>query len=61
MARERCIEIAVEAGLGPNAVKLIVKFWENMFCRASRYYDLIFKAKCGVTQGGPPPPPSSTS
>ena len=55
MDRERCIEICVEAGVGLNAVWLIVNFWDggNLYCRAARYYGRVFKAKRGVTQGGP--------
>ena len=63
MDRERCIDICVEAGVGPNAVQLVVNFWEggNGYCRAARYYGRVFKAKRGITQGGPLSPPSSTA
>ena len=55
MDRERCINIVVEAGVGSNAAWLIINFWEggNLYCRAARYYGRAFKAKRGVTQGGP--------
>ena len=35
MDRERCIEIYVEAGVSPNAVRLIVNLWDggNLYCR----------------------------
>ena len=48
---DRCIDICVEAGVGPNAVRLVINFWEggNLYCRAARYYGRAFKAKRGVT------------
>merc|ERR1712086_1230862 len=55
MDRGRYIDVCVEAGVGPNAVRLIVNFWDggNLYYRAARYYGRVFKAKRGVTQGGP--------
>ena len=63
MDKERCIDICVEAGVGPNAVRLIVNFWDggSLYCRGAMYYGRVSKAKRGVTQGGPPPQPYSTS
>ena len=53
--RQRCINICVEAGVGPNAVSLIVTFLEggNLYCRAAHYYGRVFKVKSGVTPRGP--------
>jgi hypothetical protein len=55
MDRERCLEILVGYGVGPNMLRLISQFWSSavMVCRASGNYGIAFKASRGVTQGGP--------
>ena len=55
MDRERCLEILVGYGVGPNILRLIMHFWDNavLVCRASGRYGTPFKADRGVTQGGP--------
>ena len=55
MDRERCIDICVEVGVGSKVIQLIINVCEggNLYCRAARYYGRVFKAKRGVTQGGP--------
>ena len=55
MDRERCIEILVAYGVGPNMIRLLIYFWENaeLVCRAQGRYGAPFKAYRGVTQGGP--------
>ena len=55
MDRERCLEILVGYGVGPNMLRLINQFWSSavMVCRASGNYGIAFKAGRGVTQGGP--------
>jgi hypothetical protein len=55
MDRERCREILVGYGVGPNMLRLILFFWDNalLVCRASGRYGPEFQANRGVTQGGP--------
>lgn len=55
MDRERCVEILIGYGVGPNMLRLIIYFWENaeLVCRAMGRYGAPFKADRGVTQGGP--------
>ena len=55
MDRDRCVEILKGYGVGPNILRLIVNFWDSaeLVCRASGRYGAPFKAKRGVTQGGP--------
>ena len=58
MDRERCIEILVGCGVGPNLIRLLIFFWENaeLVCRAGGYYDKKgFRSKMGVMQRGPFP------
>jgi hypothetical protein len=52
-----CIDILVEVGVGPKVIRLIVNFWEKaqLFCKAGGYFGRPFRAKYGVTQGGPLP------
>jgi len=55
MDRERCMEILVGYGVGPNMLRLIKNFWDTslIVCRAAGYYGGPFQAFRGVTQGGP--------
>jgi hypothetical protein len=55
MDRERAVDILREAGVGPKALRLIILFWERaqLICKADGYFGRVFKAKRGVTQGGP--------
>ena len=42
-------------GVGEKTVRLIARFWRDciLCCRAAGYYGRIFRARHGVTQGGP--------
>ena len=55
MHRGRCIEILWAAGVGEKALRLITRFWKYsvMACRAGGRYGRRFKARRGMTQGGP--------
>ena len=55
MDREPCREILVGYGVGPDMIRLIMFFWDNVTLvrRASGRYGTQFKANCGVTQSGP--------
>ena len=55
MDQERCLEILKGYGVGPLMLLLIEKFWDLaiLACHASGYYDKLFNAHCGVTQGAP--------
>ena len=55
MDRGRCLEILEGYGVGPNIRRLLSHFWEEaeLVCRASGRYGAPFKARRGVTQGGP--------
>jgi hypothetical protein len=55
MDRERMVDILREAGVGPKAMRLIILFWERaqLICKLGGYFGRVFKAKRGVTQGGP--------
>ena len=55
MHRGRCLEILRAAGVGEKALRLITRFWKHsvMACRAGGRYGRRFKARRGVTQGGP--------
>ena len=51
----RCLEILRDCGVGEKALRLIARFWRDaeLVCRASGYYDIPFRSRRGVTQGGP--------
>ena len=55
MDRERCLEIMVAYGVGPNLIRLLRFFWDNaeLVCRAGGCFGTPFKSYRGVTQGGP--------
>ena len=55
MHRGRCLEILRAAGVGEKALRLIARFWKYsvMACLAGGRYGRRFKARRGVTQGGP--------
>ena len=42
-------------GVGEKALRLIARFWRDaeLVCRASGYYGRRFRARPGITQGGP--------
>ena len=58
MDRDRCVLILEAYGVGPNMLQLIQFFWDNaeLVCRAQGRFGEPFKAKRGVTQGGPVSP-----
>ena len=49
------MEILRDCGVGEKALRLIARFWRDaeLVCRASGYYGRPFRARRGVTQGGP--------
>jgi hypothetical protein len=55
MDQERVVSILRDDGVGPKAMRLIIKFWEgaDLYCTAGEFYGRLFKAKRGVTQVGP--------
>ena len=55
MDRERCLEILRDCGVGEKIIRLISRFWRDaeMACRAEGHYGRPFRARRGVTQGGP--------
>ena len=55
MDRSRCVEIMEDAGVGPQAIRLINTFLkkEVLVCRAAGFYGRTVKSSRGVTQGGP--------
>ena len=55
MDRERVLDMLEELGVGPLILRLIRTFWDEaeLVCRAAGNYDKPFKARRGVTQGGP--------
>ena len=58
MDRSRCLLILKDCGVGFKTLRLIQRFWDQgiLICRASGCYGEPFKAKRGVTQGGPVSP-----
>ena len=55
MDRGRCLEILGEYGVGPNMLRLISYFWDNveLVCQAGGCYGGPFKAHQGMPQDGP--------
>ena len=55
MDRGRCLDILRDAGTGEKALCLIARFWQQsvMVCQAGGRYGRPFRARRGVTQGGP--------
>ena len=55
MDRGECLKILRDAGTGEKALCLISRFWKQsvMVCRAGGRYGRVFRARRGVTQGGP--------
>ena len=49
---DRCIDIIVEYGVSPKAIRILRAYWcqITMVVRASRYYGLPFKGYRGVNQ-----------
>ena len=58
MDRDRCVKILEDSGVGTKTLRLIRHFWDNgiLVCKASSCYGALFKARRGVTQGGPVSP-----
>ena len=58
MDRSRCLLILKDCGVGFKTLRLIQRFWDGsvLVCRASGCYGEPFKARRGVTQGGPVSP-----
>ena len=55
MDRGRCLEILRDCGVGEKALRLVARFWRDaeLVCQASGCYGRPFRARRGVTQGGP--------
>ena len=55
MDQDRCLKIPHGVGVGEKTVWLIARFWKEsgLCCRAAGFYGRLFKARRGVTQGGP--------
>ena len=55
MDRGRCLDILKAYGVGPKMLKVISYFWDHavLVCRAGGCYGEPFRARRGVTQGGP--------
>lgn len=55
MDRDRCLNILRNVGVGENTVRLISRFWWDglLACSAAGFYGALFRARRGVTQGGP--------
>ena len=55
MDRGRCLDILKAYGVGPKMLKVIGFFWDHavLVCRAGGCYGEPFRARRGVTQGGP--------
>ena len=53
-----CLDILVEYGVGPRAIRLLRRYWDHltMVTRYGGYFGDPFKGQSGVTQGGPLPP-----
>jgi hypothetical protein len=53
--RERTLEILEAYGVGPNTLRLLRNYWEQMWltARQSDYYGRSFTATRGLTQGDP--------
>ena len=51
--RYRCLDILEKYGLGPRALRLLRRYWENlqMVVQAGGYYGLPLPDDRGVTQG----------
>ena len=58
MNRGRCLHILRNCGVGEKAIRLISRFWKHglLVCRAAGFYGRPFRARRGVTQGGPVSP-----
>ena len=53
--RERCLEILMGYGVGPQIKKILWHYWNHlsMVARAGCYYGTTFKGHLGLTKGGP--------
>ena len=53
--RSRCLEILEEYGVGPQACRLLRKYWSQlmMMMGVGWYYGVAFTGAQGVTQGDP--------
>ena len=58
MDRSRCLLILKDCGVGFKTLRLIQRFWDGsvLVCKATGCYGEPFKARRGVTQGGPVSP-----
>ena len=58
MDKNRCLKILHDCGVVFKTLRLIQCFWDKdvLVCKASSCYGELFKARRGVTQGGPVSP-----
>ena len=55
MDHEHLVGILQDTWVGLKSLRPVIMFWGNaeLVCKAGGYFSQIFKAKHGITQGGP--------